>query len=221
MKKMTHFIRHLLKKPEGKLVATVAVAIIILFGYYFYAVNTGQVKSQEVVVSNTDHVRGAQAGTVTLVEFGDFQCPACGAYEPIVRKVLADNPTILKVVFRHFPLTQIHQNAMLAAKASESASLQGKFWEMHDIIYDNQKDWSGLLNARDVFVGYAKTLKLDTKKFETDLNNPDIEAKIMAEYAEGNKLGIQGTPTFFVNGKMISNPQSPEEFDKVIKDAAK
>ena len=222
MKKLTHFISHLLKKPEGKLLAIVVLVVIVSFVYYFYAVNTGKVgKVEDITISDTDHVRGAQSGTVTLVEFGDFQCPACGAYEPLVRKVMADNPTTLKVVFRHFPLTQLHQNALLAAKASESAGLQGKFWEMHDILYDNQKEWSGSLNAKDFFIGYAKVLKLDTKKFETDLSNSSIEEKIMAEYKEGNRLGVQGTPTFFVNGKMISNPQSQEEFDKIIKSAAK
>ncbi len=217
MKKLSDF----LARPEGKFVAVIVGIIVLLFAYYFYAINTGKVVTPEVIVSDTDHVRGAQAGTVTLVEFGDFQCPACGAYEPLVRKVTADNAGILKVVFRHFPLTQIHQNALLAAKASEAAGLQGKFWEMHDILYDKQPEWSGALNARDAFIAYATILKLDTKKFEADLNSASVEAKIMAEYQEGAKLGVMGTPTFFVNGKMISNPQSVEEFDKVIKSAAK
>ena len=219
MKKLQHFLR----TGQGQFIASLIVIFVALFAYYFYAESTGQVnKTEEIVISNTDHVRGAQDGKVTLVEFGDFQCPACGAYESLVRKVMADNPTTLKVVFRHFPLTQIHQNALLAAKATEAAGLQGKFWEMHDILYENQKDWSLGLNARDFLMEYAKNLKLDTAKFSADLNSPALEEKILAEYKEGNKLGVQGTPTFFINGKkLLENPQSPEAFNKIIQEAAK
>ncbi len=218
MKKLSLF----LKKPEGKLIGGVAVVIVLLFGYYFYALSNGSaVPVKDVVISDTDHVRGALYGKVTLVEFGDFQCPACGAYEPLVRQVTQDNPTILKVVFRHYPLTQIHQNALLAAKAGEAASIQGKFWEMHDMLYDNQKTWSNGINAREYFLTYATTLKLDIAKFTSDMDSPAVEAKILAEYKEGTQLGIQGTPTFFLNGKMIQNPQSIDAFNTLIREAAK
>lgn len=218
MKKLQHFLR----TTQGKVIAGLVAIFVVLFAYYFYAMNNGQVNStQDITISNTDHVRGALNGTVTMVEFGDFQCPACGAYEPLVRKVVADNPTTLKIVFRHFPLTQVHQNALLAAKASEAAGVQGKFWEMHDMLYDNQQAWSSGLNARDFFVNYAKTLGLDVAKFSNDLNSSAIEAKILAEYQEGAKLGVQGTPSFFINGKKIENPQSPEAFNELIKQASK
>ena len=218
MKKLQHFLR----TTQGKVIAGLVTIFVALFAYYFYAVSNGQVKDvEEVVISDTDHVRGALDGKVTLVEFADFQCPACGAYEPLIRKVLADNPTTLKIVFRHFPLTQIHQNALLASKASEAAGVQGKFWEMHDMIYDNQQAWSGGLNARDFFVNYAKTLGLDAVKFSNDINSKAIEEKILAEYKEGVKLGVQGTPSFFLNGKKIENPQSPEAFNELIKQATK
>ncbi len=217
MRKLSHF----LKTTEGKFLSFVVIAIALLFAYYFYAMSTkadGPVA--EVKVTESDHVRGNLTGTVTLVEFGDFQCPACGAYEPIVRKVTADNAQTLKVVFKHFPLTQIHQNALLAAKASEAASNQGKFWEMHDMLYDNQKTWEGSLNARDTFIGYATALGLGAKQFTSELNSKEVEDKILAEYREGTLLGVQGTPTFFVNGKKIENPQSIEAFNAAIKAAA-
>ena len=219
MKKLQHF----LKTGQGKAVALFVLLIVALFAYYFYAVSQGKVSNtvQDVVVTDTDHVRGAQDGKVTLVEFGDFQCPACGAYEPLVRQVTKDNPTTLKVVFRHFPLTAIHPNALLAAKAAEAAGLQGKFWEMHDMLYDNQKSWASGLNARDFFMTYAQTIGLDVNKFSTDLTSSQVESKILAEYQEGVKLGVQGTPTFFLNGKMLENPQSVEAFDALIKEAAK
>lgn len=218
MKKMSHF----LKSTEGKFLAFIVAIIVLAFVYYFYAINAR--KDQpigEVTVSQADHVRGTVGAKVTLVEFGDFQCPACGAYEPIVRQVTADNAGTLQVVFKHFPLTQIHQNALLAAKASEAAANQGRFWEMHDMLYDKQQEWSGALNARDMFIGYATSIGLDIKQFTQDLNSSDIEKKIVAEYKEGVNLGIQGTPTFFLNGKQIDNPGSLEEFNKVIRDAVK
>ena len=218
MKKITRY----LETTEGKFIGGLGIIIVLLFAYYFYAIgNATETPGTNVTLTEKDHVHGAEGGSVTLVEFGDFQCPACGAYEPIVREVAARNPETMKFVFRHFPLTQIHPNALLAAKASEAAGVQGKFWEMHDMLYDVQKDWAGSLNARDMFVTYAKNLGLDVKKFTSDLNNEEIETKILAEYKEGVNLGVQGTPTFFVNGKKIESPKSIEAFDQIIKDAAK
>ncbi len=217
MKKMSHF----LKTTQGKFVSGVLLIIGLLFGYYFYAVPTGgdAAASADIVISATDHVRGAKDGKVTLVEFGDFQCPACGAYESIVRQVLADNKSDVKFVFKHFPLMQIHRNALPAAKATEAAGLQGKFWEMHDILYDKQEEWSGALNSRDFFLTYATTLGLDTKKFLADLDNKSLETKILAEFKEGVSLGIQGTPTFFLNGKKLDNPSNLADFNKLVKAA--
>lgn len=218
MKKMSRF----LKSPEGMFLSFIGVIVVGLLGYYLYAAPQSQDPNQtaNITISETDHVRGAQDGTVTLVEFGDFQCPACGAYEPIVRQVANDNKDTLKVVYKHFPLTQIHKNALAASKASEAAALQGKFWEMHDILFDKQDEWSGALNARDYFVNYATTLKLDTAKFLKDLDSKVIEDKVLAEYKEGIALGVQGTPTFFLNGKMLENPGDLGAFNKLIKEAA-
>jgi protein-disulfide isomerase len=220
MKKLSHFF----KTAQGKAVAGIGAIIVLLFAYYFYvmSVQAPAIGTNDITVTEADHVRGKAGAKVTLVEFGDFQCPACGAYEPIVQKVTADNKDTVQVVFRHFPLTQVHQNALLAAKVSEAASLQGKFWEMHDMLYDKQGEWSNALNARDFFLTYATNLGLDTKKFATDLNSKAIEDKIQAEYKEGVSLGVQGTPTFFVNGKKLDpNPQSIDAFNKIIQDAAK
>jgi protein-disulfide isomerase len=217
------YIPRFLKTPQGKFISTIVVILVALFGYYFFAssdTTSSTVAGEQIVVSATDHVRGAKDGKVTLIEFGDFQCPACGAFEPVVRQVLADNKDTLKIVYKHFPLTQIHRNALPAAKATEAASLQGKFWEMHDILYDKQEEWSGALNSRDYFLTYATTIGLDTKKFLADYDNPSVEEKILAEFREGVKLGIQGTPTFFVNGKQLENVRDLAGFNKAIKDAA-
>lgn len=218
MKKLSHFY----KTTEGKAVTFVAVLVMLSFAYYFYAMNgnTGA-SAKEIVVTEQDHVRGTPGAKVTLVEFADFQCPACGAYEPLIRKVLEDNAGTVQLVFRHFPLMQIHPNALLASKAAEAAGVQGKFWEMHDTLFENQTEWSTSLNARDLIVGYAERIGLDTKKFEDDLNNKSLEDRVLAELREGVSLGVQGTPTFFLNGKKIQNPSSPEEFNRLIQDAAK
>ena len=214
-------LHHHLKSTEGKFVSGLSLVVVALFAYYFFATKGADTtKVSEISITKTDHVRGAEAGKVTLVEFGDFQCPACGAYEPLVRQVTADNKTVLKVVFKHFPLTQIHQNALLGAKAAEAAGLQGKFWEMHDMLYDKQAEWSTGLTARDMIMGYAAALKLDTAKFSTDLNSKVVEDKVMAEQKEGLSIGVEGTPTFFVNGKKIDSPRSLEAFDKLIREEA-
>jgi protein-disulfide isomerase len=220
MKNMSRFFQ----TAEGKFLGAIGGIIIILFGYYFYAMSSGDAAtggSEEVTLTQTDHVRGAKDGKVTLVEFGDFQCPACGMYEPIVRQVMADNKNILKFSFRHFPLVQIHKNALLAAKASEAASIQGKFWEMHDVLYDKQEQWGEALNAREFIMTYATTIGLDTKKFALDIDSKVVEDKVLAEYTEGTKLHIQGTPTFFLNGKKIEDsPRDLASFNALIKKAA-
>lgn len=218
---MKKHVKKLLSYPYAKTGLIFLGLIVALFAYYFYAMSTTVQGPVPVVeVTATDHVRGAQGGKVTLVEFGDFQCPACAAYEPLVRQIVAANPDTLSFVFRHYPLTAIHRNALLAAKASEAAALQGKFWEMHDVLYDRQKEWGETLNAREIILSYATELGLDMQKFSVDIDSSAIEDKIVAEYREGVRLKVQGTPTFFLNGKMIESPQSFEAFDKLIKEAA-
>ncbi len=217
MKKLHHF----LKSVEGKFISGLVIVVALLFAYYFYATSSDVTSpTQEITISETDHVRGKQDAKLTIVEFGDYQCPACGVYEPLIRQVTEDNKDILKVVFRHFPLIQIHQNALLGAKAAEAAGVQGKFWEMHEMLYDKQEEWSKGMNAHDFIMNYATTLGLNTKKFSEDLNSKVIEEKILAEFREGVKLGVQGTPTFFLNGKKIENPTSLEAFNKLILETA-
>lgn len=215
--KLPHFFR----TTEGKFITFVAAIVILPLAYYFYATGgKAGAPAQEIIISEQDHVKGAAGAKVTLVEFADFQCPACAAYEPLVRQVVAENADTVQLVFRHFPLTQIHQNALLGSKAAEAAGAQGKFWEMHDVLFAKQLEWSSALNARDYMMGYAQEIGLDAKKFAADLNNKSIEDRILAEYREGIRLGVQGTPTFFLNGKKIQNPSSPEEFSALIRKAA-
>jgi len=170
-------------------------------------------------VSASDHVTGPLNAPVTIIEYGDFQCPACGAYFPLVERLMKEASTTVRLVFRHFPLPQ-HANAMITAEASEAASLQGKFWDMYRLIYEHQNDWSNLADAHDVLYGYANQIGLDMVKFKADLDSSAVKDVIASDEAEGVNIGIDATPTFFVNGKAITNPQSYEAFKSLIEAAA-
>ena len=170
-------------------------------------------------VTAADHITGPADALVTMIEYGDFECPACGLYAPLVERLLTEASTTLRVVFRHFPLPQ-HANAPLAAQASEAASLQGKFWDMYKLLYGNQNDWVNLPDAHAVFDGYAVKLGLDMVKFKADIDSDAVKKVVADDLAEGEQIGIDSTPTFFVNGKVIANPQSYDAFKALIEAAA-
>lgn len=150
-----------------------------------------------------DHITGATDSAKLLVEYSDLQCPACGAYYPLVKQLLAEHSTEFTFIYRHFPLRQIHKNAQLAAQAAEAASRQGRFWEMEDKLFTTQKDWSEKGNAEEIFVGYAQALGLNTDQFKTDLQSQEVKDKVNADYASGIQAHVSSTPTFFLNGEMI------------------
>lgn len=168
-------------------------------------------------VSNDDFVKGNGKTKVILIEYGDFQCPACATYFPLVRQISSEFSKELKVVYRFFPLTNIHKNAMLAAQTAYAAGKQNKFWEMHDMLYENQNSWSDT-NPRETFIGYAKDLKLDLDKFKKDLDADSTKQFINQSVSSAISIGINSTPTFFVNGVHIQNPSSYEDFKKIIQD---
>ncbi len=168
----------------------------------------------------SDWVRGPglkdTSSKVTLIEYSDFQCPACASYHPVIKQIEKDFPT-LNVVYRHFPLPQ-HANARLAAQVAEAAGAQGKFWEMHDLLFENQSIWSEEKNPAGVFEAYAKKLGLDLDKFRTDANAQASKTKIDSDVQSVDKE-ISGTPTFFINNKKIENPRNYDEFRSVIEKA--
>lgn len=206
-------------KQKAKIWGGVAIFIIIVILGMVKAVdNTRPINTDfvDLGVSETDWVRGNINASVVMVEYADFECPACGVYHSLVKELKTKYEDDIAIVFRHFPLSQIHKNAFLAAQASEAAGIQGKFWEMHDMIFENQNTWSALDNARDLFIGYAKELDLDELKFISDLDNQEIKEKISESYSFGSKIGVNSTPSFFINGKKITNPRSLEEFESLI-----
>lgn len=149
------------------------------------------------------HARGSDKAPVTIEEFGDFECPPCGALYPILKKLESDYPSQLRVVFREFPLTPPHVHAVAAARAAEAAGLQGKFFEMHDLLYENQGTWKDAFDVRPIFEDYAKRIGLDLARFKEDQTNENVERRIFRDGARGHSLGVKGTPTVFLNNREI------------------
>ncbi|HSX46967.1 MAG TPA: thioredoxin domain-containing protein [Patescibacteria group bacterium] len=173
-------------------------------------------------VQPTNHQEGGGKSGVVLIEYGDYQCPACGSYYPVVKQVVETHKDQITFQFRNFPLVQIHQNAFAGARAAEAADKQGKFWEMHDILYETQQTWGAASNPSTYFEQYAQQLGLDVTKFKADEVSQTVNDLINADIQEGQKLGANATPTFELDGKkMDQNPRSLDEFNKVIDDAIK
>jgi protein-disulfide isomerase len=158
------------------------------------------------------HTRGDAKAPVTLEEFGDFQCPPCGLLHPILKQLETDmGPQKLRVIFRQFPLVPAHAHALNAARAAEAAGLQGKFWEMHDLIFENQNAWKDSFDVRPIFESYANKLGLDLAMFRRDLGSEVVERRIFLDGKRGHALGVQGTPTVFMNGREVPFESLPLE----------
>lgn len=198
---MTHEIKVMI----GIGLATLAV----LFGGVFFLsgkeTKTRQedVSSKSVLIKPYNHTLSSESAKVTIVEFADFQCPACAAAHPIVKQILEQYKDNITFVYRHFPLPQ-HKNATLAGKAAEAAGEQGKFWQMYDSLYQRQKEWSENKNADQVMERFAKELQLDLDKFSKDLSSDKYTDQIEQDKNDGIDLGVNSTPTFFVNGRKLS-----------------
>lgn len=152
-------------------------------------------------LSDEDHTLGPENAPVELVEFGDYECPYCGAAQPAVREIRQQMGDRLRYGFRNFPLTQVHPFAEQAAEAAEAAGGQGKFWQMHDLLFQNQQ----ALQLADL-LGYAQQLGLDMNRFQRDLQEHTYLPRIRRDYESGVASGVPGTPTFFINGQMYQGP---------------
>lgn len=169
-------------------------------------------------IQTDDHVRGKTSAPVVLIEYGDFQCPACGTAYSIVKQLETELGDKLVVVFRHFPLNQ-HKNALVASEAAEAAGKQGKFFEMHDLLYENQDKWSESSDFQTFANSYATQLGLDVTKFESDMKASDAQSKIDADLASGRKAQVNSTPTFFLNGTKMTI-KTYEDFMNQVRNAA-
>ncbi len=169
-------------------------------------------------ITERDIVKGNRDASVVLVEYSDLQCPACASYYPLVKQLVAEFENDVAFVYRHFPLRQIHLNAQLAGQATEAAGKQDKFWEMHDVIFDEQKNWSNLANkqAEESFISYASSIGVDIEQFKIDMSSEEVKNKVNNDYQSGIQANVNYTPTFFLNGAKIQNPRSYEEFKIII-----
>lgn len=171
-------------------------------------------------VTDKDHIKGNPEAPITIVEYSDFQCPACASFHPVVQQLLEEMDDQVKFVYRHYPLRQIHSNAQLAAQAAEAAGMQDKFFEMHDLLFENQRSWSNLSDPTEHFTDYAQQLELDTERFLKDLTSRAAQTTVSEHYSSGTSSGVRGTPSFYVNGQKITNPQSVAAFKAAIEQIA-
>lgn len=199
----------------------IGLIVVILAVLMFWGAKGAEIKPAfELGVAHPlDNVKGDPKAKVVVVEYSDFQCPACRAYYPITRELTTEFGGQIAFVYRHFPLIGIHANAELAARAAQAASKQGKFWEMHDLLFEKQEEWAKTADIKPLFRSYASLVDISVDQFETDWNSTEIKNLVKAERTSAIKFGLSGTPSFFINGKQIQNPTSVEAFRASIKEA--
>lgn len=166
---------------------------------------------------NGSYLPASSSVTVTLVEFGDYQCPACGVYAPYVKDVLTEFAGKVTYVFRNYPLPQ-HKNGPISSYAVEAAGIQGKYWEMQEKMYSTQSEWSEVVNPTDLFVGYAKDLGLDTDRFLTDMGSQKVKDIVSKDTNDGNRVRLSETPTFYINGAKVKLSGSPNQLRDLIRE---
>lgn len=177
--------------------------------------NEPQVMNNIPKVSETDVILGDKNAKVTIIEYGDFECPTCAKYNPILNQVLEENQGRVKIVYRYFPLNNVHPNARISAQAAYAANKQGKFSEMKDELFNKQSSWSKIKDPRETFTAYAVGIGLDGDKFTEDMNSDEAKEAILASERKAMGIGIQSTPTFILGNKSIF-PQDAQEFRELI-----
>lgn len=206
---------------DKRFLIILAVVVVGLGGLFFFSRDTSKQSVSSSTVSVSNNSTGANTKNVEVLVYGDFQCPACGQFYPIENQVVSSFKDEIKFTFRHFPLEQIHPNARAASRAAEAAGKQGKFFEMHNLLYESQSSWAQLSNPYDQFVANAKSLGLDVTKFESDYASELVNSTINADLKEGNGKGVSGTPTYYIDGKKMNNADigSVEKFSAEIQKA--
>jgi protein-disulfide isomerase len=206
----------------------IIVIVVALIGIFSFTgknkTNTGSSNSSSS--KPTEHIEGLGKDHVTLVEYGDYQCPYCGEYASTITQIAAEYNTQITFQFRNFPLTSIHQNAFAGARAAEAAGLMGKFWQMHDLLYTQNQEyydsngsdptWIGASNPETVFEQDAASLGLNVQKFEQYYASDQVNNLITADETAGNNLNIDATPTFYLDGKAIEADNTVAAFQKLI-----
>lgn len=198
------------------LLATIFGTLLMIIGVGFFfskqttPAETAQTLDAAVVAGEKRLVKGNPEATVTIVEFSDFQCPACKATYPLVKEVMAQFDGKVQLVYRHFPLDSIHPNARLAASASEVAKTYDKFWEMHDLLFEKQEEWAAIKDQKELkekFAEYAQELQIDKTEFLSKIEDETYAEFVQNDSVAGTQIEIQSTPTFYVNGSKTPAPQ--------------
>lgn len=183
----------------------VTLGILLGVGALLTQFSTSAEKPIADIAGSSLHVQGD--GSIEIVEFSDFQCPACFAVQAPLKELLAKYSGKVKFVYRHFPLTQIHKNAQMSAQAAEAAGMQDKFWQMHDKLFETQTEWQGLADVKDTFAKYSEELGMDKAKFVIDLESQPVKDIVAKDALAANQNRIGGTPTFYVNGVVTDFPK--------------
>ena len=166
-----------------------------------------------------DWRRGVSEAKVLLVEYGDYQCDPCAAFHLLIEKAMGEYGTSIAFVYRHFPLRKVHRHADLAARAAEAAGRQGRYWDMHNLLYRRQREWAEVQDAQAVFESYARLLGLDRARFAVDLDDRALASKVENDYQSGVRALVDGTPTLYVQGKKARHPSSYSELRTLLEEA--
>lgn len=204
--------------------AIIVLSLLLVGGVYLYTTRDTRSllerRAAEIaLLRKDDWVRGnPSTAKATLIEYGDFECESCGVYQGILAQIETDPATKndIAFVFRHLPQTATHPNALLAAQVAEAAGKQGKFFEMHDLLYIHQKEWLQSQNTHDIFLSYARSLGLDEARFTKDIDASATLAKINTEKAMAGQLAIKSVPSFFIQGKEVSIGRTYDEFKTAV-----
>lgn len=203
---------------DKRFIVILGVLVIGLGAIFVFGNKSDTAKTTATNAAVSNHIKGSPDSKVNLLAYGDFQCPVCSQYFQIEQQLIQKFGNDMSFTFRHFPLDNIHPNARAASRAAETAGLQGKFFEMHDLLYQNQSAWSSASDPLVVFTSYAEQLGLDVDKFKTEFASEAVNNTINADLNEGNGKGVAGTPTYFINGREINIKDlgSYENFEKII-----
>lgn len=193
----------------------VTLGVLLGVGGLLYQFGASADKPITAVAGERKHVTGT--GPVTIVEFSDFQCPACLAVQDPLKQILKKYEGKVEFVYRYFPLTSIHKNAQISAQAAEAAGLQGKFWEMHDLLFSKQKEWEGMTDPKERLAEYAEQAGMDKDKFASELESQGVKDAVAKDLLDATRYSLSGTPTFFVNGVKVEFGQLETKIQELVK----
>ena len=198
------------RRVETKVAAGILIPLVI--GVLLYGLFGGQQAVPPSAVVANDHIRGNPEAATTITVYADFQCPACGEETQVMGRAWPRISDKVRLVFRHYPL-DVHNHAFPAARYAEAAGKQDRFWEMHDALYANQALWSNVADPLPLFDGYAMELGLNIEQLHADMESPEVRDKILADQRGGTRAGVLGTPTLFINGRLVEGALERAYYD--------